>query len=161
MSRVRRRPDADDEFGFDQDPSVFSRGLDALVPASIARRALAVSVETDEQVYDPGDSVEIRIDVSNRLPLPITVRIEGARIWGWSVDGLVEATDEPIYVPDVARSLSLRAGETRTFTRTWNGRIKRHGTPTRWVEPSSGTHEIAAFVATAPETSDSTTITIR
>ena len=161
MSRVRRRPDADDEFGFDQDLSVFSRGLDALIPASVARRALTVSVETDGQVYDPGDPVEIRIDISNRLPLPITVRIEGARVWGWSVDGLVEATDEPIYVPDTARSLSLRARETRTFVRTWDGRIKRHGSPTRWVEAPSGEHEITAFVATEPSTADSTTITIR
>lgn len=161
MSRVRRRTDADDEFGFDEDYSVLTRGLDVLVPGRLARWALTVTVETDEQVYTSGESVEIRIDVSNRLPLPIIVPIVGNRIWGWAVDGLVDATDEPLYVPDTTRSFRLRARETRTFVRTWDGRIKRHGVPTRWVEASSGDHEIAAFVATTPRTEDSTTITIR
>jgi hypothetical protein len=147
-----------DEFGFDRDPSVFTRGFEKLVPGRLARWALDVSVETDRETYRVGETVQITISISNRLPVPVEVPIDGRRIWGWSVDGFVDATDEPLYEPRRPRSFSLRAGETRTFTRAWRGRIKRNGTPTRWEEALPGEHEIVAFVSTEPPTRDSTRI---
>jgi hypothetical protein len=162
MARIRGSDsgsdDGTDEFGFDRDPSVFTRGFEKLVPSRLARWALDVSVETDDETYHVGETVEITVSISNRLPVPVEVPIYGRRVWGWSVDGFVDASDEPLYTPDRPRSLSFRAGETRTFTRDWHGRIKRNGTPTRWEEVPKGEYEIVAFVSTDPPTRDSTSI---
>ena len=149
------------EYEIEEDFSVFSRGLDKLIPSTVARWALSVSVETDKSEYGPDEPVEITVTISNRLPLPITVRIDNQRIWGWAVDGYVEAADEPLYVPDRVRSLSLRAGETRTHDVTWNRRIKRVDGQTRWEELEPGEYVISAFVSTTPRTEDSKTVRLR
>jgi hypothetical protein len=93
----------------------------------------------------------------NRLPVPVELATEGPRIWGWTVDGLLEASDERYYASDRPNSISLRAGEALTLERTWDGRFKRTGSPTRWVEAEPGEHELGAFVATTRERASATT----
>lgn len=153
--------DAIREYEIEDDFSVFSRGLDKFIPSTVARWALSVSVETDKSTYGPDEPVEITVTISNRLPVPITVRIDNQRVWGWAVDGYVEAADEALYVPDRTRSLSLRAGESRMHNVTWNRRIKRVNERTRWEELSPGEYEISAFVSTTPRTEDTKTVSLR
>lgn len=155
----RERSDAVNAGEFDDPVFGFvSRLVGPLVPQWLARRGLSVSVETDREEYAVGQPVELTIRVRNRLPLPIELET-GGRIWGWTVDGLLEASDERYYTSNRKNSLKLRAGETMTIERTWNGRFKRIGSPTRWVKAKAGDHEIGAFVATTgADVEDATTV---
>lgn len=138
-----------------------TQGLQKLVPQRLARRSLAVDVSTDRSTYELGEDVEITIEFRNRLPLPVRLAIEGKRIWGWTVDGKLSASDESRYASDGYRTFELRAFETRRLRRTWNCKIKRSGSPSQWVPAAPGEHEIGAFVATATEhVRDSTTVTL-
>ncbi|GAB6879857.1 hypothetical protein JCM17823_21310 [Halorubrum gandharaense] len=150
-----------DPLGEDYDPSVFSRGLDKLVPNALARRAVAIDVETDRAAYAPGDRIEIRVTVTNRLPVPIEVPIAGQRIWGWTVDGFLEGADERTYEPDGSRTLALRAGESRTYEREWNGRVRHDAARTTYDVLDRGDHEITAFLGTDPKKTATTTIRVR
>lgn len=150
-----------DPLSDDYDPSVFSRGLDKLVPAAVARRVVAIDVSTDREAYAPGEDVSMTITVDNRLPLPIEVPIAGRRVWGWAIDGLTEATDERVYEPDGSRTLALRAGETRRYEQTWNGRIRREGARTTYEPLSRGTHELSVFLATDPKKTATVEFAIR
>lgn len=162
MSSRRRTGDAEDVFGFDDPAFGFvSRLVGPLVPQWLGRRGLSVSVETDREEYSIGEPIEITIRIRNRLPVPIALVTDSRRIWGWTVDGLLEASDERCYRSNRQNSISLRAGETMTIERTWNGRFKRTGSPTRWIAAEPGDHKIGAFVATANKpTSDATTIRV-
>ncbi|SNR35711.1 hypothetical protein [Halorubrum vacuolatum] len=159
-SRGGRNADA---LGEDYETSVFSRGFEKLVPAPLARFAATIDVTTDRESYAPGDPVTLRVAINNRLPVPIDVPIAEPRIWGWSIDGLLEATDERTYEPERRQSLSLRAGETRTVEHVWNGYIKRTADGRRTIhEPlARGKHEIRVFLGTNPRKTGSTTVTVR
>ncbi|AEH36124.1 hypothetical protein [Halopiger xanaduensis] len=136
-------------------------GLERLVPAAVARRAIDVAVETDRAVYARGDPVEITVTFRNRLPLPVDVPTPRQRPWGWCIDGELEATDERRYVRDRPSSISFRGGERKRATVTWNGRLERTDEQHESVVPKPGEYEIEAFVATHADRyrpSDSTVI---
>jgi len=137
-----------------------SRLCRALVPATVARLALSVSVAVEGERYERGEPVEFTVVVRNRLPVPVRLEIDGKLLWGWRVDGLLEASDEPRYVPEDSRALELDALEARRFEQHWDGRFKRAGDPDRWIDPDPGEHEIEAFVATAPPVTGSARIRI-
>lgn len=148
-----------DEFGFDETRSSLTDALGRFVPQAVGRRALAVSVSTDRDRYDRGDPVELTVVIRNRLPVPVHIVTPGRRLWGWTVDGELEASDEPRFAGDDGGVLTFRANERKVTTHTWDGRLKRSGPRTRWVLPDPGPHEIRAFVATAePRPTDATTI---
>jgi len=136
-----------DAHGFDESKNVVTDVLGKFVPQWVARRSIAVSLTTDRERYAVGDPVEMTITMVNRLPLPVTVATPQPRLWGWSVDGDLEASDERVYAGDTPGTMSFRARERKVVTRTWNGRFKRVGEPTRWVEPTRGSHEIRVFLA--------------
>ena len=161
MSVPDHRGGRADEYDLEEGRSVFSRGLDVLVPGFLARWALSVRLETDKTEYGPNEPVEIRITIANRLPVPIEAPLTNQRVWGWTVDGTLEAIDEPLYTPDRPRTLALRAREVRTFDRRWDRQIKRTGSPPRWEPVPPGTYTISAFVSTAPPRTDSKTVTLR
>ena len=152
-----------EEFDIDETKHRYtSRALRALVPQSLAHRALSVDVSTDRTVYDIGDVIEITIEIGNRLPIPVTIVTTSQRLWGWAIDGHLEASDERLYNPNRRNSFELDGFETKRFTVRWDGRVKRTGSPTRWVPADPGEHEIRAFVPTSDEPrSDSTTVTLR
>lgn len=150
-----------DPLADDYDPSVFSRGLDKLVPDAVARRAVEIDVSTGREAYAPGEDVSMTITVDNRLPVPIEVPIVGRRVWGWSIDGLTEAADERVYEPEGTRTLALRAGETRRYEHTWNGRIRRERARTTYEPLSRGTHELSVFLGTEPKKTASVEFAVR
>lgn len=162
----RSRADADRDGAADLERSwgLLTRGLSTFVPAPLARRAVAVAVETDRAVYDRGDPVEITVTFENRLPVPVAVPTPTRRRWGWTVDGDLEASDERRYVRPSPSTFAFRAGERKRVSVVWNGRLERTGDVHESVLPEPGTHEIRAFVATDPDAyrpSDSTTIRVR
>jgi uncharacterized protein (DUF58 family) len=138
---------SDDRTGLDDSRNYLTEALGALVPRWLARRALSVTVETDRERYAVGDPVELTVTIRNRFPVPVVVRTPRRRLWGWSVDGEVDASDERLFRSDAGGELVFRGGERKVMTRRWNGRFKRTGDRTRWVEPTPGVHEVTAFVA--------------
>lgn len=141
-----------------RDLNILTRGLSGFVPETVATWALTISVETDRDTYELGELVEITVTLRNRIPFPIEVTTTGQRIWGWQVDGLLEASDERLYEPMDARGFSMQARETKTIRFEWDGRFKREGTPTRWEPAERGMHEIEVFLATDPPKTDSATV---
>ncbi|WP_433634630.1 hypothetical protein [Halomicrococcus sp. NG-SE-24] len=149
----------DDRFGF-PGRNYLASALGALVPQSLARRAVTVSVATDHRRYRPGDTVAIDIEFRNRLPVPVSVSTSGLRLWGWSVDGLLEASDEPRYHRATSAEFVFRPRERKRFRRTWDARFERAGEQER-EDAKPGEHEIAAFVATdGRRPSDATTVVV-
>lgn len=142
--------DADaDPYGFDGSRNVVTDVLGKFVPQRVARRGLAVTVDTDRDTYAAGDPVELRIVVHNRLPVPVTVATRGRRLWGWAVDGELEGSDERRPPSDAPGSFAFRANERKVLDPTWNGLLRREDAG-EWVPPTRGVHEISAFVATSP-----------
>ncbi|SFR32377.1 MULTISPECIES: hypothetical protein [Halorubrum] len=144
----RRHDSQTDRTGFDETKNYLSNALGRVVPRSVARRAIAVAVSTDAAEYAPDEPVEITVTIRNRLPVPIEVPTSTRRSWGWAVDGVLEATDERLYVRPEESALSLRAGETKRATATWNGRFRRTDGDglDRSVRADPGEHTISAFV---------------
>lgn len=166
MPQPRHRSD-DDRFGFDETTNYFTRALSNLVPNSVARRAVTVSVATPKDSYQRGESVDIVVEFTNRLPIPISVPTVERRLWEWRVDGVLEATDEPRYVDRSPGSFAFRGGERKRVVHRWNGRFRRtegvDGLPTS--EPvAPGEHTISVSLTTADRgerPGDATTITVR
>ena len=141
-----------DRYGFDDTKSPVADALGKFVPQAVVRRGLSLAVRTDRETYAPGEPVELTVEIENRLPLPVTVATPTRRLWGWTVDGELEASDERIYLPASPSKLAFRAGERKILTQTWNGLFKRVGdgdgdAQTRWVEPDPGVHEVGAYLA--------------
>jgi hypothetical protein len=152
--------------GLDDSRYTTATFLAALVPTSVARRLLRVSVETDRDVYDRDDPVEITATFKNPLPVPVGIPTPEQRRWGWTVDGELEASDERRYTRERPSSFDFAGGERKRTSFTWNGRFERtrDGEYRESVVPEPGEYEIRVFVATrkrAGRPSDATTITIR
>lgn len=164
MPRDGSAEDREDCYGFDDTKSPVADVLGKFVPQVLVRRCLSVTVRTDRETYAPGEPVELTVEIANRLPLPVSVATPTRRLWGWTVDGELEASDERIYLPESPSSLAFRGGERKVLTQTWNGLFKRAGdgdARTRWVEPDPGVHEIGAYLALAGNSpTDTTTIRI-
>ncbi|MFC7135602.1 hypothetical protein [Halobaculum litoreum] len=141
-----------DRLGFDETRDYLGTAVGALLPAPLVARGLTIAVETDREVYAPGDPVAVRVAIRNRLPVPIAVSTPSRRLWGWEVDGALEASEEPRRDPGGSGTLSFRARERKTHEWTWDGRVtRRDGRRTRSTPLSRGDHEIRAFVATRRE----------
>lgn len=155
--------DDEDRLGFDQTTNYLANALGKFVPRSLARRSIAVSVSTDADRYERDEPVEITVEFRNRLPVPVSVFTPTRRLWGWSVDGQLEASDEPRYVGDAGGRFDFRGGERKRVTIMWDGRFKRAGDPDTWTVADPGEYEISAFLATGEPGSrpeDSTTVRI-
>ncbi|HKJ59500.1 MAG TPA: hypothetical protein VKA37_09730 [Halobacteriales archaeon] len=154
--------DEPDRTGLDESRNVLGSVVGRFVPQWLARRAVAVAVSTDRDRYAPGEPVLLTVEFRNRLPVPIEVETPRHRLWGWTVDGELEASDERRYAGEASGTLSFRPRERKRIRRRWDGRFKRSGEPTRWEPAEPGEYEIEAFVAVdAPNRpADRTTIRI-
>jgi len=150
MPTAKETNERPDRLGLDESASSIATALGKLVPDPVVRRSLSLSLSTDKDRYEVDEPVELTVDIANHLPVPVTVETPTRRLWGWTVDGELEASDEQVYVSDAPGLLTFRAKERKRITHRWDGRLKRVGdgsTPTRWVEPDRGVHEIGAFLA--------------
>lgn len=148
----------------DRSEGFLTRGLGGFVPEPVAKRAIAVSIETDRDTYARDQPVSITVTFRNRLPLPVTVPTPTSRRWGWTVDGQLEGSDQRRYTPDAPSAFSFGPGERKRASVEWNGRFERTRGDHEWVLPEPGTYELTAFVATDPggyRPRDATTIEIR
>lgn len=158
---TNRRHGDSDRLGFAESTNYIAKALGSLVPATAARRAISVEVSTDKDRYDPGEPITIDIVFDNKLPMPVTVTTAGRRLWGWTVDGFLAASDEPRYRGGPPGELTFRPGERKHISRTWDGQFKLTTGRTRWEPADPGEYEITAFVATRDEQPcDTTTVRI-
>lgn len=161
------RSDRSERSGADDDSRYTTANfLAALVPTALARQLLRVSVETDRRTYDRDDPVEITVEFKNPLPVPIDIPTPEQRRWGWTIDGLLEASDEDRYTRSRPSTFSFGGGERKRTSFTWNGRFELHreNGSRESVVPDPGEYKIRVFVATREEASrptDATTVTIR
>ncbi|WP_224268067.1 hypothetical protein [Haloprofundus salinisoli] len=147
----RRTPassDGESRYGFEESGRSFADRLGQFVPQPLARRGLSIRLSVERTRYERGEPIDLTITIRNQLPVPVTVATPRRRLWGWTVDGLLEGSDEPRYLSDSPGSFAFRAKETKVIERTWSGRLKRVGDRTTWELPDPGVHEIGAFVAT-------------
>ncbi len=149
-----------DRLGFDQTRNYTTEIIGKLLPRWVARRAVRVSLQTDADHYRQGEPVEITLEFKNRLPIPIALYTPSRRLWGWTVDDYLEASDEPRYVDDTPGKFSFRGGERKTVDITWDGRIKHAGDPDVWKLPEPGEHTLTGFIATENRPMDSVVIEI-
>jgi hypothetical protein len=147
----RRHGDSDDRTGFDETTDYLSAAVSRFVPRWLARRAVTLEVSTDREEYDAGDPVEITVRIRNRLPIPIEIVTPTRRPWGWTIDGVLEGTDERRYVREESAAVSFRAGETKTATVTWNGHFRRENADDldRSEPAGRGGHTVSAFLCVA------------
>lgn len=136
-----------DRTGFDDTVNHLTAVLGRLVPQWLARRAVAVSITTERPRYESGDPVRIDIEFRNRLPIPVTITTPRQRLWGWAVDGAVEASDERRYLSETEGTMTFQGRERKRITREWDGTVKRVGAPDRWEPLEPGRHELSAFIA--------------
>ncbi len=154
--------DSDDQFGFDDNINYVGRALRALVPQRVARRSIAVSVSTPDTSYEIGDEIPITITFDNRNPLPVVIETPQQRLWGWEVNGELEASDENYYVRNRPNAFYFRAGETKRATVTWDGWFTRENESTGRVPADPGEYTVGAYLATENERPrDETTITLQ
>lgn len=119
---------------------------DKLVPSFMARAALTVEVQTPKTIH-LGEQTSFYVVVKNRLPIPVTVSTPTSRLWGWKVDGLLEADKRTFSPPEIGRSVRFGGLERKVFQATWDGRIREEGTSHRvWTE-AAGTHTLTGYLA--------------
>ncbi|GAA0206872.1 hypothetical protein [Halobaculum roseum] len=158
MPQPRNRSGETDRYGFDDTRDHLGAAVSRLLPGRLLRRGLSVSVETDGDVYAPGDPIGVRVELRNAYPVPVEVATASRRRWGWEIDGLLEGSDEPRRDPGGRGALAFRARERKSFAWTWDGRVKQvTDDRERSVPLDPGEHELRAFLATASERPAATT----
>lgn len=153
--------DTDVELAARSPGGVFTRGLGALVPPQIARRAIDVSIELERRVYERGEPVPFSVTFRNRLPVAVSVATPTQRRWGWRIDGHLEATTESHSLAHRPAELVFGARETRRIPVEWNGHIRRAGPPVESIVPDAGEYELSAFLAIENRPSASTILRLR
>jgi len=159
MSRRQTQLEGD-RLGFDQTRNYTTEILNKLLPRFVAHRSIQVSLETDALRYERGEPVEITLEFKNRLPIPVTVYTETRLLWGWTVDGQLEASDEPRYVDEQPGRFDFRGRERKTYDIVWDGRLKRTGERDIWVVPEPGEYTITGYLGTKNRPQESVVIEI-
>lgn len=174
-SRALRRDDDDphmpgDEGDDDPEPSsaLGGRFVDwtsashALFPASLRHRAIAVSVETDREVYAEDAPVTLKVTMRNRIPFPVALKTESPVLWSWAIDGVPEASRYDDGTPEEAGLFRFGRSERKVFTRQWHQRF-REG-EREWSRAGRGEFTVSAGVNVADASEkglvDETTIRI-
>lgn len=120
--------------------------LAGMLPERLAVRGLAVDVQVPDTI-SLGSPSPFTVVVYNRLPVPVEITLPTSRLWGWSVDDVPEADSRGYEPPSVERSFAFNRGQQRTFTATWDGRIRERGTDGDVWRNARGKHTITGYLA--------------
>lgn len=150
----------EDRHGFKENRNYLAAAVGKFVPQRLAQRGVTVSVTTDAKHYTPDEPITITATFTNRLPVPIAIRTPQQRLWGWNVDGELEASDETRYMRAKPGSFDFRPNERKCVTWEWDGRFERTDEG-RWVPAEHNEHNITVFIALDKDTRPSATTIIR
>lgn len=124
---------------------------DRLVPHALRRRFVSVRISTPRSTFERGEAVPFLVTMTNRAPVPLTIRTASPIRWTWAVDGLEEASSVEVREPpDRPATLHFDRGERKRFRRRWSQsfRVGKH----EWRPADPGTYTIrAAINVDAPE----------
>lgn len=134
----------------------------AFMPTALRHRAIAVSVETDREVYAEDDPVILRVTMRNRLPFPVSLKTASPVLWSWAIDGVPEASRYDDGTPDEAGLFTFDRSERKVFTRRWHQRFRED--EREWSRAGRGEFTVSAGVnvedAAGKGLTDETTIRI-
>ncbi|WP_339104553.1 hypothetical protein [Haloterrigena salinisoli] len=116
----------------------------AFAPVALRTRAIEVSIATDRDVYERGESVAVGIEFRNRLPFPVRLRTDSPERWTWTVDGATAASRLERSIPDRPDVFSFARSERKRFSREWPQRIRIAENEWKPVDP--GRYTLAARV---------------
>lgn len=120
---------------------------DRLLPRRVRTWALRLSVEVPTGPFTRGEPVPFRVQVRNRLPIPVSVRTASPVLWTWSIDGHEEASMVPLRSPpDEEGRFRVARGDRVIFERSWNGHLRVNDR--EWVPAELGEHTLAARINT-------------
>ncbi|MEF8779788.1 MAG: hypothetical protein V5A46_03820 [Haloferacaceae archaeon] len=158
----RNRPDDSGSGDDDGIEDYFGETMRKVIPQPVVRRTIEVSIGTDRETYSVGEPVGITLSFFNRLPFPVRLETPTPRLWGWAVDGMVDASEERPYLEERLGILQFRPRERKERRLTWSGQFKRVDERTHWESAEPGTHEISGFLGNGEGLPrDSTTVEIR
>ena len=136
---------------------------DRLVPHGLRCRFVSLRISTPQTEYSRGEEVPFSVTMTNRLPIPVTIRTASPVLWTWSVDGLEEASRvrlrEP---PDRPARLHFARGERKRFRKSWSGLFRVADREWRPAEPGTYTIRAEINVGGSPrdDLADETTVQI-
>lgn len=113
----------------------------ALFPLSWRRRAIAVEIETDQDVYATDQPVGFTVTLRNRLPFPVSIPTTSPVNWTWAVDGVDEA-NHVVERPSDGGLLQFRRSERKTFHRRWYQRFRE--SDEEWTPALPGEYTLSA-----------------
>lgn len=116
----------------------------ALMPTALRYRAIAVSVETDREVYAEDDPVTLRVTMRNRLPFPVSLKTTSPVLWTWAIDGMPEASRYDDGTPDETGLFRFDRSERKVFTRQWHQRFRE--SEREWSRAGRGEFTVSAGV---------------
>lgn len=116
----------------------------ALMPTSLRHRSVAVSVETDREIYAEDDPVTLEVTMRNRLPIPVALETASPVLWSWAIDGVPEASRYDDGTPDEAGLFRFDRSERKVFTRTWHQRFRE--SEREWTRAGRGEFTVTAGV---------------
>ena len=134
-----------------------------LVPHWVRRRAISLELSTPKSTFDVDEPIPFRVEMRNRLPIPITLRTQSPVRWSWYVDDLEEASHVPLRdPPDTTGALQFDRGERRRFEKSWSQLFRT--SKREWEPASPGEYTISASINVADPASaslyDETTVRI-
>ena len=130
-----------------------SRSLDwdnashAFMPNALRSRAIAVSVQTNEEVYDRDETVHFHVEFHNRFPVPVSLTTTTPTPWTWEIDGLEKASKVAEELPDEQGLFQFQRSERKTFSRRWTQRFQE--TETEWSAATPGEYRLTVRINAA------------
>lgn len=117
----------------------------ALLPTRLRDLAIDLTIDTEHDTYRVGESIDLRIGMRNRLPLPVQLTTLTPERWMWSVDGHPEGERvRPIVPEDEASPFVFDRSERKTFMRRWTGHFRI--SDREWEPASPGEYTVSVAI---------------
>lgn len=135
----------------------------ALMPTPLRYHAIAVSVETDREMYVEDDPVILQVIMRNRLPVPVALKTASPVLWSWAINGVPKASRYDDGTPEDSGLLTFDRSERKVFVRQWHQRFRED--EREWTRAGRGEFTVSASVnvedAADKGLADETTICIQ
>jgi hypothetical protein len=116
-----------------------------LLPKALRRWAISLSITTPQTEYAVGSRIPFRVQMRNRLPLPVTLTTRSPVLWSWTVDGHPEASHVEQYdPPDGPGKLHFERDERKQFSGRWTGHFRV--TKREWEPAQPGEYALGAGI---------------